>query len=67
MKQQYKIEGMACSGCVFNVKKGLSTLAEIENIDVKLEYPQAELTLKQEVSVEVLQEAIGAHYQISTI
>lgn len=66
MKKQYKIEGMMCSGCVANVKKGLDNLAEIESVDVKLEFPQAELTLSEDVSLEVLQEAIG-FYKISEV
>lgn len=66
MVKEYKIEGMTCGGCVANVKKSLEFLQEVEKADIQLVAPQGKLTLKNSVSTQTLQEAIG-HYKIQEI
>lgn len=67
MQKQYKIEGMTCGGCVAGVKKKLSNLENIQSAEIKLEYPQGELSFFNAVSVDILQETLGGKYQITEI
>jgi copper chaperone CopZ len=66
MVKEYKIEGMTCGGCVAKVKKSLEYLSEVERAEIQLIAPQGKLTLKDSVSNQALQEAIG-HYKIQEI
>ena len=64
MKKQYQISGMTCNGCVAKVRQGLEQLEGVEVLNVQLEIPQATLEIKNDTSLEQLQEVIG-HYQIT--
>lgn len=66
MTKTYKIEGMTCGGCVAKVKSGLEQLAEVEEANIQLTFPQAEIETKKAVSIDTLQTAIG-HYSISPV
>lgn len=48
------IEGLMCGGCVKRVENVLSTVKEIKEFNVSLENKCANITLKKEVSDEVL-------------
>lgn len=68
MKHTYHIEGMTCSGCEAKVKKDLSNIENIIQVEVSKEEKQAKITMSKHVELSVLQEAIGgkdSKYQIS--
>lgn len=44
MKQQIKISGMSCGGCVSSVKKALEQLDGAESVEVTLNPPVATIT-----------------------
>lgn len=66
MTKEYKISGMTCGGCVANVKRSLENLEVVETADIQLAAPQGKPSLKKEVNLATLQNAIG-HYQIEEI
>ncbi|NHN24661.1 copper-translocating P-type ATPase [Flavobacterium jejuense] len=68
MKHTYHIEGMTCSGCEAKVKKDLSTVENITDVEVSKEDKKAKITMSKHVELNVLQESIGgkdSKYQIS--
>ena len=58
MEQTMKIEGMMCGHCEASVKKALEALAEVEAAEVSQEKGTAGVTLRSEVSDEVLKKAV---------
>ena len=58
MKKTMKIEGMMCGHCEASVKKALEALAEVEAAEVSHESGTAVVTLRSEVSDEVLKKAV---------
>ena len=69
MKKQYKILGMTCGGCVAKVKKVLEAIPEVGSAKVQLEAPEGVLSLKKEVSIELLNSKLRAvgNYTIEEI
>jgi Cu2+-exporting ATPase len=68
MKHTYHIEGLTCSGCEAKVKKDLSSIENITNVEVSKDDKKAVITMSKHVELPVLQEAIGgkdSKYQIS--
>ncbi|WP_445457567.1 heavy metal translocating P-type ATPase [Flavobacterium sp. HNIBRBA15423] len=68
MKHTYHIEGMTCSGCEAKVKKDLSKVENVTQVEVSKEEKQAKIVMSKHVELAVLQEAIGgkdSKYQIS--
>jgi len=68
MKHTYHIEGMTCSGCEAKVKKDLSNVENITQVEVSKEEKQVKITMSKHVELAALQEAIGgkdSKYQIS--
>lgn len=58
MEKTMKIEGMMCGHCEASVKKALEALAEVEAAEVSHEKGTAVVTLRSEVSDEVLKKAV---------
>ena len=58
MEKTMKIEGMMCGHCEASVKKALKALAEVEAAEVSHEKGTAVVTLRSEVSDEVLKKAV---------
>ena len=58
MEKTMKIEGMMCGHCEAFVKKALEALAEVEAAEVSHEKGTAVVTLRSEVSDEVLKKAV---------
>lgn len=56
MKKKYKVGGMACGGCVANVKRALESLPEVESVKVDLATAVAEV--EGDVTPEVVEDAI---------
>tara|TARA_B100000945_G_C20412570_1_gene613358 strand:+ start:1142 stop:1849 length:708 start_codon:yes stop_codon:yes gene_type:complete len=65
MKYYYKISGMTCVGCKIFVEKKLNDLDQITNVIVDLENQEAELNMKNNIELEVLQKKITSKYNIS--
>lgn len=58
MQKKLSIEGMSCKNCVAHVKEALEKLPQVESAAVSLEEKNAVVTLKEDVSNEVLKETI---------
>lgn len=56
---------MTCSGCADHIKQALEGLPEVENAMVYLQTNQATVALKNEVTIEVFQVAVGSKYTVS--
>lgn len=67
MKQQYKIEGMTCGGCVAGVKGKLSKLDSVQSAEIQLDYPQAKLEVSNAIELNILQSTIGQKFTITPI
>ena len=60
------VTGMTCGGCVANVKKALSALPGVENVEVSLPKHQAEVQFDEsKLAVDKMRSAlIGAGYGV---
>ncbi len=68
MKKTMKINGMMCGHCEARVKKALEALTEVEQADVSHEAGTAVVTLKSEVSDDVLKNAVEEQdYEVVSI
>jgi len=68
MKHTYKINGMTCSGCEAKVKKDLSTVENVTQVEVSKENNVAVIEMSKHVELADLQKALGGNdskYQIS--
>ena len=65
MKYYYKISGMTCIGCKTFVEKQLNDLDQIKDVKVDLENQEAEINVKNNIELEVLQKKITSKYNIS--
>ena len=59
MTHTYQIEGMHCGSCVAKVKNELFKLGDITEAEVKLDSPQATISMSKHISTETLQQAIS--------
>lgn len=66
MTEQYRIEGMTCQNCVRRVKDMLLAVPEVETAEVQLEFPQAKIALRDNLSVAQLGAVLGK-YKISSL
>lgn len=67
MKKLYQITGMTCGNCVATVEKELHSVDGITGVKVNLENNQAELSMSEQVELEVLQKALSSKYQIAKL
>lgn len=58
MKHTYKITGMHCGACVEKVRKELSSLPDVENVEVTLNPPQAIVIMSRHVNTDKLNIAV---------
>lgn len=58
MTHKYKVTGMTCDGCVSTVQKALSEIKGIEDVNVTLTPPQAEITMHDHINVNEMNEAL---------
>ncbi|MBK78946.1 MAG: heavy metal transporter [Flavobacteriaceae bacterium] len=65
MKYYYKISGMTCIGCKTFVENQLNDLDQIKDAKVDLENQEAEINVKNNIELEVLQKKITSKYNIS--
>ena len=60
LSRYYRVSGMTCGGCVAGVKQKLEALPAVERAEVDLPSATAHLSLRGEVAVDALREALGA-------
>ncbi len=58
MTHTYHISGMTCKSCVAKVKSALLKLGDITEAEVKLDAPQATITMSGHISTATLQQAL---------
>ncbi|MBN8568054.1 MAG: heavy-metal-associated domain-containing protein [Ignavibacteria bacterium] len=54
MERTYSVVGMHCENCIPKVKEGLSNIAAIESSILSLNPPQAKLKLRNDISVQLI-------------
>ena len=59
MTHTYEISGMTCGSCVARVKNELLRLGDVSSADIKLQSPQARITMSRHIDTATLQEAIS--------
>lgn len=68
MTHTYNITGMTCNSCVAKVRSELLKTPEVLEADVRLDAPQATITMQKHIPISRLQEAVakaGAKYTIT--
>jgi copper chaperone CopZ len=67
MTHTYDIKGMTCQSCVGRVRSQLLQTAGILSADIKLDAPQATISMEKHIPLTKLQEAVSkaGHYTIS--
>ncbi|MGY0393368.1 heavy-metal-associated domain-containing protein [Bizionia sp. KMM 8389] len=61
----YTVTGMTCNGCKNSVTESLLKLDDVQDVKVRLETGETQLTLKSEVDVTTLQSALPKKFSIS--
>lgn len=68
MEKTLKIEGMMCGHCEMHVKKALEALGGVKKAEVSHKTGTAVVTLDQEISDDVLKQAVADQgYQVTGI
>ena len=69
MQKKYEIQGMSCGGCVSNVKRALSQIPNVEDVEVLLQPPVANITMSKSIDINELQTHLNkaGHYTIKEI
>jgi copper chaperone CopZ len=65
MQKEFQVKGMTCQGCRAHVEEALQNIKGVKTANVNLENKTAEVEFHQDVSLEILQEAVGEKYDIS--
>ncbi len=67
MTHTYSVSGMTCSGCATTVKKSLTSVPNVNEVQIDLSKGVASVTMSQHVPFTKLQESLSAYpsYQIS--
>lgn len=67
--KMYAVSGMKCEGCMKNIRTAIKQVPEVIEVQVHLSMPQAIISMREEVTVEKLQQKIGVtgSYRISEI
>lgn len=61
MTHTYTVNGMTCGGCANTVKKTLSSLADVEDVEIDLSKGTAHIRMSRHVPLSQLQESLGAY------
>ena len=65
IKRRYKVSGMTCNGCKASVENSLNLLDQVRNSNADIRLGELTLSLKREVSLNSLQNAIPKKYIIN--
>ena len=57
-EREFKVEGMTCMHCVNTVKKALSTIEGVSDVEVFLDTGKVRVKLEKEVPFESLKQAV---------
>jgi len=64
MKENYRISGMTCQGCVASVTQKLLAVDGIKTADVNLEKGEAEIEMENDISISAFQMVLPEKYSI---
>ena len=64
MKQNYRISGMTCQGCVTSVAQKLLAVDAVKTVDINLEKEEAKIEMENDISIAVFQMALPQKYSI---
>ena len=69
MNKKYELQGMSCGGCVSNVKRALAKIPNVEDVEVQLKPPIANITMSKSIDINELQTHLNkaGHYTIKEI
>ena len=67
MVHSYTITGMTCNGCATKVQKLLSSVAGVENVNIRLEKNEADVTMHHHIQTSELKNALKDYpkYQLA--
>ena len=65
MTHTYNITGMTCGGCKASIEKYLNSIEEITAISIDLKKGEAEISMKNHISIHELQQVLPEKYSIS--
>lgn len=65
MTHTYRVEGMTCNNCKASVENYLNDMEHVTNVSVNLEKAEAEVTMDQHITTDVLQKALTEKYRLS--
>jgi len=65
MKHAYNIQGMTCGSCKASVEKYLSEIDDVIEVSVNLERGEAEITMRNHISTETLQNVLPEKFTLS--
>ena len=65
MKHTYTVTGMTCNNCKTKVEDTLQNLPKVDEVSVNLETSQVEITMREHIALNELQEALPDKYNIS--
>ena len=54
MQKKYEIHGMSCGGCLSNVKQTLLQIPNVEDVEILLQPPFANITMSKSINVNEL-------------
>jgi copper chaperone CopZ len=61
VKQTFSISGMTCSGCAATVKKSLTSVLNVEGVDIDLDTGVAEIAVTHHVPLSKLQKSLSSY------
>jgi len=67
MTRTYNIAGMTCNNCKASVEEALNAVDSIEQVSINLEHSKAVIEMLHPISIEALQKALPAKYDISEV
>ena len=64
MKHTYKITGMTCGACIYSVEHYIKSIDNVTSVDVNLEKEEVIISMKEHVSLNVIQDSLPEKYRI---
>jgi copper chaperone len=58
MTHYYEVKGIACDGCIDNIKKALAAVPHITGVEVQRSSPQLRLSMDRDIDTALLKEAV---------
>lgn len=69
MTHQYLIKGIACAGCIENIKKAMQSFPDVSEVEVQKASPQLTLTMHHHIPTDQLRQAVRKYgnYELSEL